>query len=530
MDEQQIKHELTRVLASESFRSRKQMCNFLQFIVDETLEGRGRYLKQYTIAVHGLGKQEDFSPGENPLVRVEAGRLRKLLVDYYNTDGRNSSVRITLPKGSYQPEFQENVVDGKGFVERRREDRRAANVTRAYSEGMRVLLGFKLFSPSQQNSELYYLLVRDFTLLLNKFPFIKFLSASPNNTSNLSAHEYLKHIWDNYQADFLLKMDVEVLANRLSLKSLLLHAVTEEVVWGDTFDIHDAKSSKDMERVYQRLANDLFAIDSGVALRYWSQYIQSEASRSKEHNHALLYLSNSFMGYSARELQVALDYCNHRLAEHPHDTIAMQVYLYLSIQDMLYGYQILDRASERFVEVARTLIRLSPDSAESRLFFAFASFLQNDDQLCRSEIDKALVLNKYSAFNHFFASGLYYVLGDYPEADSAIDQAISMSHRHPDWYHLLCFIRDYRRQDYAAALEQARSIYIAWGGLLRALAYRKLEAEADVSREMRQINGQDFRVLDDDNELMTDIIEDNEFLHAMLRDMRSLLAGIRHQH
>ncbi|OJY38096.1 MAG: hypothetical protein BGP06_16780 [Rhizobiales bacterium 65-9] len=64
------------------------MTNFLQYVVEETLEGRGRSLKGYAIAVEALGRSDDFDPQFDPIVRVEARRLRQALRSYYEGPGK----------------------------------------------------------------------------------------------------------------------------------------------------------------------------------------------------------------------------------------------------------------------------------------------------------------------------------------------------------------------------------------------------------------------------------------------------------
>ncbi|MEZ5477378.1 MAG: hypothetical protein R3E95_07825 [Thiolinea sp.] len=495
----------------------------MSYIVNETLEGRGRYLKQYTIAVYGLGKPEDFSPGENPLVRVEAGRLRGLLENYYNDEGKGSSLRILLPKGSYQPEFAENVL-AQG-MERRKKDRRSSSVSKVYSDGIKILLGFKCYTPTPENSEIYYLIVRDFTLILNRFPFAKVLSASPNNSSSLAAHEYLTHIRTAYQADYLLKMDVEELNQRLNLKCLLLHTVTEEVVWGESFDIEDLRESRDLGTIYRKVANDLLAPDHGVAHQYRAQYLQGYTDREgNEHQFALLYLRNSYIGFTQRELQVALLFCEHRLAQHPHDAIVIFVNLHLCMQEFLSGYPITENLPERFVSLVRMALRVEPENAETRLFHAFAAYLQEDYALAASELEHALNLNNDSAFSQIFAGGLYYLLGEFEAGDTCISMALGISSRHSDWYHVLGCLSAYRKGDHEQALQQAKQIYMNWGSALRALLYRQLGRDELASREIHEMETEYYFLPRQGAWLTPDILERNPFVQDLLNDIEALVA------
>ena len=81
------------------------MQQFLEYIVNETLAGRGDRLKGYNIAVEVFDRPETFDPVVDPLVRIEAARLREKLREYYDTDGQADPVRIELPKGTYTPQI-----------------------------------------------------------------------------------------------------------------------------------------------------------------------------------------------------------------------------------------------------------------------------------------------------------------------------------------------------------------------------------------------------------------------------------------
>lgn len=96
---------LERVLGSDVFRSAPQLSAFLSFIVERALDGRSAELKGYTVAVEAFGRPPDFDPQTDPIVRVEAGRLRKALTQYYLGDGAEDPIRISIPVGGYVPVF-----------------------------------------------------------------------------------------------------------------------------------------------------------------------------------------------------------------------------------------------------------------------------------------------------------------------------------------------------------------------------------------------------------------------------------------
>ena len=97
----EVRAELARVLASAGFRSAPRRRELLRYLVEEMLAGRGDLLKGYSIATSVFGRGEDFDPQTDPVVRLEARRLRLDLADYYVSVGRDDPLRIEIPKGHY---------------------------------------------------------------------------------------------------------------------------------------------------------------------------------------------------------------------------------------------------------------------------------------------------------------------------------------------------------------------------------------------------------------------------------------------
>ena len=99
-----IRAQLERILGSEVFSRSAQLRRFLSFIVEQSLAGQGHTLKESVLAHELYGKGTDFDGGTDPVVRVDARRLRDKLREYY--EGRADPVVILLPKGSYVPAFE----------------------------------------------------------------------------------------------------------------------------------------------------------------------------------------------------------------------------------------------------------------------------------------------------------------------------------------------------------------------------------------------------------------------------------------
>lgn len=105
LDNKQIRRQLDHILASDAFDASARNRMFLRYVVDETLAGRPEYIKGYTVAQQVFQRDASFDPQLDPVVRIEASRLRRSLERYYLTAGKHDRIRVDLPKGGYVPRF-----------------------------------------------------------------------------------------------------------------------------------------------------------------------------------------------------------------------------------------------------------------------------------------------------------------------------------------------------------------------------------------------------------------------------------------
>ena len=107
-----VREQLQRILGSATFQQVDRLKRFLTFIVNEALSGRRNELKEYVIGVQVFGKEDSFDPRTDPIVRVQARRLRAKLVRYYREEGRADEWIVELPKGGYAPTFKRRLISG----------------------------------------------------------------------------------------------------------------------------------------------------------------------------------------------------------------------------------------------------------------------------------------------------------------------------------------------------------------------------------------------------------------------------------
>lgn len=99
------REELHRLLQSKYFANSPKKSRFLEFVAEQTFLGNGEKLNEYLIGVEVYERGPDFDPQSDPIVRVQAHDIRRALKHYYESDGRDDSLRVELPAGAYLPAF-----------------------------------------------------------------------------------------------------------------------------------------------------------------------------------------------------------------------------------------------------------------------------------------------------------------------------------------------------------------------------------------------------------------------------------------
>jgi hypothetical protein len=98
-----------RIAASSSFARSTLLANFLLYVCDRALSGRTEEISEHQIGVHVFGRRPGYNPSEDNIVRSYARQLRQRLDHYFETEGKQEELRLSIPRGKYVPHFEPNV-------------------------------------------------------------------------------------------------------------------------------------------------------------------------------------------------------------------------------------------------------------------------------------------------------------------------------------------------------------------------------------------------------------------------------------
>jgi hypothetical protein len=115
-DRAQVEAQIEKLANSPALHGSESLCKLLRYVARHALDHPGAPLKEYQIATEVFGRADDFDPQVDSMVRVQAGRLRAKLAEYYGADGVDDPVWVELPKGTYVLAFHPRGSGGRNHA------------------------------------------------------------------------------------------------------------------------------------------------------------------------------------------------------------------------------------------------------------------------------------------------------------------------------------------------------------------------------------------------------------------------------
>jgi tetratricopeptide (TPR) repeat protein len=551
---QEVRATVERMTASEAFGRSPQLAAFLRFVVEAVLEGRSDRIKGYTIAVEVLRRDVSFDPQSDPIVRVEATRLRRAIERYYGGAGADDPVIIDLPRGSYVPTFRRRQTDAAaravGGFSRHALLLAAVAFVALAAAGTALLLPGSRAPPVAESAGglpagngMPVLVVESLelagtpalgavspTLLLEKIrdAFSRFdtinIALDPKDGQSHRAGQRI---------DYRLLGSVEYHGDpTATFRFRLLDTADGNIVWSQAFDRVLVTNEAVLEQdIVLRLTSALMQTYGVIRARDRARHL---ASGHGDPRYRCLLEASDALRYFDRVGHERARACLERLtAVDPSFGVGYSSLAIVYYREFLYGYGARPGDSpplDRALRVARRAVELNPASARGHQMLLIVLYGRGDVAGAFAAGDKAMALNPYEMLTVAEYGGRLITTGEIERGMAMLRRAGEYYAIRPSSHHFYLFLGNYLRGEVAEAAHHAGQITVedySFGQLAKALAAAALGDSARARQAVDRLEALQPSWRNDPRGELGKIIPTPAIVDRLVRDLAAARLGGR---
>jgi adenylate cyclase len=473
---QAIKAQLERILQSTEFRASDKQMQFLGFVVEETLQSRAAQLKGYTIAVAVYGRSESFDPQIDPIVRVEAGRLRRALAHYYLKAGRYDPVHIEIPKGGYIPTFHSARTPPSGERAHTSKNRRTALPP---EPSIAVMPLIDLAGNKEQE---YFAegLTEELTTELARYQDIRVI-ASQSTMPFKNREVDPKVIGRDLGVRFLLMGSVRKDSITVKVSIRLIDTTSAEQIWGKSYKRD--QTAADIIAVQEEISQSaigLIADQYGLINRGMSKESRKKAPTDLKAYDATLQFYRYESELTPAAFKKAFTSLEQAIQIDPEYGLAWSMLGHLHADNYALGFCEIETPLEKALTFAQKGMALAPENQFAWDALTLVYFHRGEKETFLRHAAKTIALNPNSPYIIGVAGWHMMLYGEWDRGHALLKKGMTLNPYHPSWFHLAPFMEHYHRGDYenayAAALKfNFPKLYL--DPMMRAAALAQLEWE-----------------------------------------------------
>jgi TolB-like protein len=457
-DQEAIRKELGRILQSAPFAHSRRRQRFLEYIVNETLAGRSERLKGYNIGLEVFDRPETFDPAIDPIVRIEAARVREKLREYYDTEGLNDPVRIELPKGIYTPQIefrQPSAYDHPSEAPPRSRVGAVPLIASALAVLLVLLAGFSAWwwTSSAPLAEKASIAVLPFGNIGNDPRWDRFADGITEDIiTDLSHSKDLfvvarnsTEVYRGKPADvrtigrelgvhYLLEGSIQPRGDQIRVTAQLVDTKTGAHVWSERYDRPVEDLFAVQNDVTQRIAATLIGYEGAVAeaerrlirrkpptsLTAFDMYLLGMEAKHKVTKEGLVEAEALFRKALELDPQLARAYVG-----------LVDVYFYLIDLGLAPS---VEEARSKQIEAAKKAVQLDPNDGKTHLALGITYAYLGKLEQAAAEIARAETLAPSDADVLLIIAWTIPAFGETERAVSLAERALKLNPHYPDWY------------------------------------------------------------------------------------------------
>lgn len=532
----EIASQLERIVASPQLSSSNVLSAFLTFIVQETLDGRAGDLKEYTIGTCALKREVDFNPQLDAIVRIHAGRLRRMLKEYYSENGCSDPVIISIPKGSYVPTFvrndaattlggatkfadrPEDSVNGRSSIKidiRRPQTRQKSSI---------VVLPFKTIGRGRVLKDFAEGIAEQLGTELTGFEDLRVIRTDAYNSAVERISEF-PYVGGGVASDYVVTGSVQSFGKLVCLYVQLNVTENGQRLWAQTYKCENFEEEygQFQEASVERIIAAIVGMNGTIA-RYELKRLPLVSGNEAAERSLAFWYRQYLEAFNVATINSAKEYY---LAVLKEDSRNALVAAYLS--QILVGESLLVpimgiHSAELGLQYARTAISMDPFCQQGYLSLAIAYWSLGRIQKSTYALEKGLKVNPRSLdFQGAMGAVLIYS-GDFERGGEILNRIIPLCFHTPWWYTLAYSLYFYQRNLYDDALLWAESSAVenVYVFIIKAAIYAKLQRHGNAEAMLKRIK-EDYSDVDISEPGLKEIFKSDGIVNELLPALDKLV-------
>ena len=462
-DQKAVHEELGRILKSGPFLQSRRRQRFLEYIVTETLAGRGERLKGYNVARDVFDRSEAFDPNVDPTVRMEAGRLRDRLREYYETDGRSDPIRIDLPKGTYTPQLEfrkaeafETGPEGPPSLPLFWSPTLIRPVVEVTKGPAIAVLPFLNVSDDPKQEYFSDGLTEDIMTELSRAGDLRVLARNTAFQYRGQAVDATK-LGRDLKVRYVLEGSIQRSDDRLRVTAQLIDTESGTLIWADRFDreMADVFLVQDdiVSQIVGKIAGGYGVIESTEA----KSATRKSPNEIQAYDLVLRARNEILLEYNSETIRSAKELLRQAIALDPLNARARREMAWLGVIGWVFRFDETPALPHEILEQATEAVQLDPADPRARMVAASAYFFDKQLDLFEHEAQQAMALAPHDAEILAPLGDMIASSGHWQRGVALVTKANALNaYAAVGWYQATMYKVYYLNGDYERALEVIR--------------------------------------------------------------------------
>jgi TolB-like protein/tetratricopeptide (TPR) repeat protein len=467
---------LDKILKCTLFENKNRPQRFLSYVVNETIANRGSLIKGFTIGLEVFDKDETFDPQTDAIVRVEAGRLRRLIAHYYMDEGLNDPILISLPKGTYQPNFSKNTVTEKNHIDP------IINAAAAPPTGPAIaVLPFEFIGEDKNMAIFADGITEEIISQLSMSPSLYVISRKVTSLYKGQTID-IRELSKKLETHYVLEGSIRQAGENVRVSAQLLNGTNGTIVWTEKFD--HILTPDNIITVQDEIAQKVSATIGdayGTIMRRSAIDMKRSSTDFMEAYKSMLLFHDYLFELSQSTHLIARESLEKAIKIDPHYADAWAGLAFLSLDEYRFSFNIKDKpkaALKRAQQQAEKSISLS--SQFSIAWYALTIIHYHNGEIDKFQNNIKMGLSIAPNSPAVLAdSGVYLCLmGELELGLSLVKKAIELNPQHPNWCQFAYFHNHFLKGEFDKSIDFVSSIETPdwfWPHALQAINYAELK-------------------------------------------------------